>query len=90
MVRSQGKITFIHRADRLDEILSLLQGNTGEVMVFPLWPKRGAAAKRVIVSARKNIRTPLAMLPGLILHEVDGTYTEQADAILRGGPCPLR
>jgi len=48
------------------------------------------AAKRVIVRARKGIRTPLALSPGLVLHEEDGTYTEQADAILRGGPCILR
>jgi len=56
-------------------------------VVFPLWPKRGVAAKRVIVRARKGIRTPLALSPGLVLHEEDGTYTEQADAILRGAPC---
>jgi len=90
MVRTKGTITLIHRADRLDEILALLHGNAGETVVFPLWPKRGVAAKRVIVRARKGIRTPLALSPGLVLHEEDGTYTEQADAILRGGPCILR
>ncbi len=90
MVRAEGTITLIHRADRLDEILSLMQGKAGEITVFPLWPKRGVAAKRVIIRARKDIRTPLVMLPGLVLHEEDGNYTEQADAILRGGACPLK
>ena len=89
MVRAKGTITLIHRADRLDEILALLHGNAGETVVFPLWPKRGVAAKRVIVRARKGIRTPLTVSPGLVLHEADGTYTEEADAILRGGACPL-
>ena len=89
MVRAKGTITLIHRADRLDEILALLHGNAGETVVFPLWPKRGVAAKRVIVRARKGIRTPLMVSPGLVLHEDDGTYTEQADAILRGGACPI-
>ena len=89
MVRTKGTINLIHRADRLDEILALLHGNAGETVVFPLWPKRGVAAKRVIVRARKGIRTPLTVSPGLVLHEDDGTYTEQADAILRGGACPI-
>ena len=90
MVRAKGTITLIHRADRLDEILSLLHGKAGDTVVFPLWPRQGVAAKRVLVRARKGIRTPLTVSPGLVLHEEDGTYTEQADAILRGGPCLLR
>ena len=85
MVRTKGTITLIHRADRLDEILKLLHGIAGETVVYPLWPKRGAAAKRVIVRARKGIRTPLTVSPGLVLHEDDGTYTERVDGILRGG-----
>ncbi|MEE2997847.1 MAG: methyltransferase domain-containing protein [Pseudomonadota bacterium] len=90
MVRPKGTVTLIHRADRLDEILTLLYGNAGETVVFPLWPKRDVDAKRVIICARKGIRAPLTMSPGLILHEDDGSYTKQADAILRGGACYLR
>jgi tRNA1(Val) A37 N6-methylase TrmN6 len=85
MVRSKGAITLIHRADRLDGILALLQGQAGEAVVFPLWPKRGAAAKRVIVRARKGVRTPMSLSPGLVMHEQDGAYTAAADEILRGG-----
>ncbi|MGB0629199.1 MAG: tRNA1(Val) (adenine(37)-N6)-methyltransferase [Alphaproteobacteria bacterium] len=89
MVRTRGTITLIHRADRLDEILALLRGKAGETVVFPLWPKAGTAAKRVIIRTRKGIRTPLTISPGLVLHEEDGTYTERTDAILRGGPCAI-
>ena len=85
MVRSKGTITLIHRADRLDGILALLHGQAGEAVVFPLWPKRGAAAKRVIVRARKGVRTPMSLSPGLVMHEQDGAYTAAADEILRGG-----
>ena len=90
MARTKGTITLIHRADRLDDILALLRGKAGETVVFPLWPKQATAAKRILVRARKGIRTPLTVSPGLVLHQEDGTYTEQADAILRGGPCLLR
>lgn len=85
MVRSKGTITLVHRADRLGDLLSLLQGRAGEVVVFPLWPKQGAPAKRVIVRARKGIRSPLSMSAGLVMHEADGSYTAAADGILRGG-----
>jgi len=86
MVRSKGTLTMIHRANRLDEILSVLRGQAGEIVVFPLWPKEGKTPKRVIVRARKGIKTPLTISPGLVLHEDDGGYTARADEILRGGP----
>lgn len=86
MVRTKGTITLIHRADRLDDILVLLSDQAGEVTVFPIWPKQGRAAKRVIVRARKGIRTPMSLSAGLVMHEEDGAYTAAADEILRGGP----
>lgn len=85
MVRTKGTITLIHRADRLDDILAMLSGQAGEVTVFPIWPKQGRAAKRVIVRARKGIRTPMSLSAGLVMHEEDGAYTAAADEILRGG-----
>ena len=84
MVRPKGSVTLIHRADRLDEALAALRGAAGEIVVFPLWPGQGKPAKRVIISARKDIATPTRLASGLILHDEDGGYTPQADAILRG------
>jgi tRNA1(Val) A37 N6-methylase TrmN6 len=55
------------------------------VRVFPLWPRKSEAAKRVIVQLHRGRRTPLALLPGLVLHEPDGRYTPEADAVLRNG-----
>ena len=85
MLVRRGSLTLIHRADRLDEILALLHGRAGEIVVFPLWPGPGVKpAKRVIVRARKETRTPLRLAPGLVLHGGDGAFTAQADAVLRG------
>jgi tRNA1(Val) A37 N6-methylase TrmN6 len=83
MVRPKGTITFIHRADRMEQLLGQLAGRTGEITVFPLWPGSDKPAKRVIVHARKNIGTPTRLLPGMVLHGPDGRYTAAADAILR-------
>lgn len=84
-----GALTFIHRADRLGDLLSLLNGRAGAIVVVPLWPKAGEAAKRVIVEARAGRRTPLRLHPGLVLHEPDGRYTGPADAILKGAALAL-
>lgn len=85
----RGTLTIIQRADRLGDLLALLQGRAGGVVVVPLWPKAGREAKRVIVQARKGSRTPLRLHPGLVLHRGDGSYAEAADAILRGGSFDL-
>jgi tRNA1(Val) A37 N6-methylase TrmN6 len=80
-VVSGGTFTTIIRADRLGEALAVLP-STG-VIVFPLWPRTDAPAKRVILQLRKGSRAALAVLPGLVLHEDDGEYTKAADAVLR-------
>lgn len=85
LLRHKGLLVVIHRADRLGDILSGLQGRAGEIVVFPLWPKAGAAAKRVIVRARKGLRTPLVIASGLVLHERGGAYTQAAESVLRDG-----
>ena len=85
MVRPKGTVTFIHRADRLDDLLSAFSGRAGELVVFPLWPGAGKSAKRVLVRARKDAATPLRLSPGLVLHREDGSFTAAAEAVLRAG-----
>ena len=84
-LRPKGTLAMVHRADRLDDLLAALRGRAGETVVFPLWPKAGVAAKRVIVRARKGIRSPLVLSAGLVLHEADGRYTAGAERVLRDG-----
>jgi len=79
-------VTLIHRADRLDDIIRCLGGRFGGITVCPLWPRAGAAAKRLIVRARKGVATPLALTAGLVLHTGSGAYTPEAEAVLRGAP----
>ncbi len=87
MVRPDGSVTFVHRADRLDRLLAAIEGmgDAGEVTTFPLWPRRGEAAKRVLVRARKGARAPARLAFGLVLHDDDDSFTTAADAVLREG-----
>jgi len=82
-LKSNGSLTMIHRADKIDKIIQALGKRFGAVDVIPLWPKRGEAAKRVIVRAIKHRKSPAHILAGLVLHREDGEYTEAAENILR-------
>lgn len=80
----KGRLVMIHRADRLSEIMTALSGRAGDIRIFPIFPKRGQAARRVIIDAGKDRRSPDSLFPGLVLHENDGSFTTAADAVLRG------
>ena len=85
MVRQGGTVTLIHRADRLLDVTACLEGRAGGTVIFPLWPDRGSApAKRVLVQGIKGSGAPLRMARGLVLHEDDGSFTAEADRVLRG------
>jgi tRNA1(Val) A37 N6-methylase TrmN6 len=86
MLRPGGMLTLIHRAERIGEILAALGASLGALVVFPLWPgDPHRPAKRVLVQGRKGSRAPLALLPGLVLHEADGRLSAAAQAVLRHG-----
>jgi tRNA1Val (adenine37-N6)-methyltransferase len=80
---SGGFFTAILRADRLNEVLGALPEKG--VCALPLWPHAGEAPKRVIVQARKGSAAPFALLAGLVLHQADGGWTPEAEAVLRRG-----
>jgi tRNA1(Val) A37 N6-methylase TrmN6 len=85
MAAPKGAVTVIHRADALTELLPLFARSFGGISVFPLFPKPGEAATRVIVRAEKGRRAGLTLHQGIALHEPDGRYTAKAEAVLRGG-----
>ena len=83
-LKPKGRLVMIHRADRLSDILAALRGRkAGDIHVFPVFPKPGHAARRVIIDAGKGRRSPDTLLPGLVLHVADGRYTDEAEAVLR-------
>lgn len=82
-LKPKGRLVMIHRADRLSDILSALRGRAGDIRVFPIYPKAGQAARRVIVDAGKGRKSPDTLFPGFILHEEGGRYTVPAEHVLR-------
>jgi len=85
LLRPGGVFVMIFRADALDAILAALKGRLGALEVFPIFPKQGRPAIRVIVRGRKGSKAPLAVLPGLVLHGEDGKFTPATEEIHRRG-----
>lgn len=85
LVKSNGSVTIIYPSGGIDKLVQAFGKSFGAIEIIPLWQRSGAEARRVIIRAIKDRQTPARILPGLILHETDGRYTIQADAVLRDG-----
>ncbi len=85
MVGLRGTVTLIHRPEALGKILASMEEKLGDIRVAPLHAREHTTASRIIVQGVKGSRAPLQLLPGLILHNADNSFTEAADAILREG-----
>jgi tRNA1(Val) A37 N6-methylase TrmN6 len=84
-VRPGGTATIVHRADALPELLKHCAGRFGALTVYPLFPRQGEAASRILLQGVKGSRAPLRLLPGMVLHEDGRAFTRPAQAILRHG-----
>jgi tRNA1(Val) A37 N6-methylase TrmN6 len=72
-------ITLIHRRDRLEEIVAgFVRTGWGDIALQPLAP-----AQRVLVRARRSAVARRHQAMPLVLHQADGSYTTEAEAILR-------
>ena len=83
--KAGASITLILPAAALDEGLEVLSGRAGGLTVFPLFPRVGAPANRVVLQGRKGSRAPLRLSPGLVLHREGHDFAPEADAVLRHG-----
>jgi tRNA1Val (adenine37-N6)-methyltransferase len=79
-----GTLTFIVAAAVLPAcVAAFAQAECGSPALFPLWSRAGAPAKLVLLRGRKGGREPCRMLPGLALHDSEGRFTPEAEAVLR-------
>ncbi len=88
-LRPGGRLTVIQRAERMPELLAAASGRFGGMSVLPIAPRLGRPARLILFRGLKDRRTPLALLPPLILHDgpehlSDGDdYSAEATAVLR-------
>lgn len=89
-VRQGGTVTFIHRAERLPELMAAFSDRLGSLEIKPLIPRRGRESQLILLRGRKGGRAGFRLHHGLLIHKGDShagraDYTEMAAAILRGG-----
>jgi tRNA1(Val) A37 N6-methylase TrmN6 len=92
-LKNGGYLTVIHRADRLDHLITSLTHRRwfGSLIIYPLHSHAGEDARRVIIQARKERYAPSILKSGMVVHEADGSYTKDALRILDdGSPLDLR
>jgi tRNA1(Val) A37 N6-methylase TrmN6 len=83
-LRRRGSLTLIVPAGMVPTCLNaMLQSHCPCTALYPLWPKHRRPAKLVLVRGVKNARTPMRLLPGLVLHQANGSFSDSAQAILR-------
>ncbi len=79
MAKPAGTLLFIHRSDRLEEIV----GHLNRLGWADTTVKRLPPAARVLIRARRSDMPRRYDAPPLVLHQPDGRYTDEAEAILR-------
>ena len=82
-----GKLYMVNRAEALPDICSYLHGKAGNITILPIYSKENQTAKRIIISAQKDSKTPCRILPAFMVHDENGKYTAQSEEILRQGKC---
>ena len=85
MAKPFGRIYMVHRVEALPQICAALNNKAGNIKILPLYSKKGQKAKRIIISAQKDSKSPCEILEPFITHDESGKYTPEAEKILRSG-----
>ena len=85
LLKPQGALTLIWRADGLSEVLGALAGEFGDIGVLPVLPRQGSPAIRVLVRATKGGHGRQTDYPDLVLNDSQGQPSAAAEAVLRNG-----
>jgi tRNA1(Val) A37 N6-methylase TrmN6 len=84
ILRSNGVLTLIWRADGIAEVLAVLSRGFGSLSILPVHGKATQPAIRVLVRAVKGGRAPTRLLPGLVLNEESLVPKKEVRNILEG------
>ena len=84
MLKDKGTLIMLMKPDNLGDSIETLNKNFGNIRVLPMQPYQNKIAKRIIVSAQKNSKSPMTIQPPLIIHKENGEYTNEIENIVRG------
>lgn len=87
----KGTATFIHRAERLPDLLAAMGRHLGALECLPLQPRIDRVAKLILLRGRKNGRAAFRLHAPVVMHEGrkherdEESYTPHIRAVLRDG-----
>ncbi len=84
LLAPKGRFVIIHRPEALPALLEACVGRLGAMVVRPIQARRDGDAVRILVGGTKGSRAPLRIAPAFVLHEADGRFTPEAEAVHRG------
>lgn len=84
ILRSNGALTLIWRADGIADVLAVLSRGFGSLAILPVHGEAGRPAIRVLVRAVKGGRAPTRLLPGLVLNDETRGPNDDVRNILEG------
>ncbi|WP_217588375.1 tRNA1(Val) (adenine(37)-N6)-methyltransferase [Lentibacillus saliphilus] len=84
-VKPGGKVSVVHRPGRLVDIISLFRTYKLEPKRLRfVYPKKGREANMLLIEAIRDGQADLKILPPLYIYHEDGSYTDEAEAIIHG------
>ncbi|MCC8938783.1 methyltransferase [Bradyrhizobium sp. Arg68] len=90
VLKSNGRLAMIWRADGIAEVLSALARGFGSLEIIPLHGDVTSPAIRILVQATKGGRAPTRLHAALLLNEESGVPNKWVEEILAGqGGLPL-
>lgn len=83
LVQPGGKVAFVHRPERLLDIVTLMRSYRIEPKRMQLvYPKAGREANTLLIEGSKDGKPGLTILPPFVVYEEDDTYTKAMRDIL--------
>ncbi len=82
-VKTKGRITMIHKTDRLPHILQCLSDKKAGVKILPIITKAGENTSRILIHITKGVNSSFTLKPPLTVYK-NGVYTPHAEKILSG------
>lgn len=78
LLKNGGSLVFVHRTERLAEILDTMKNNNIEPKrIRFVYPKIGEESNMALIDGKKNGKAGLKVLSPLVIHNSDGSYTEE-------------
>ena len=78
LLKNGGSICIVHRTNRFFEIIdSMKKNNIEPKRIRFVYPKKDKESNLVLIDGRKNGKPGLKLLSPLIVHNSDGSYTQE-------------